>query len=66
MFREFYFTLKNDLQGRGFLKRKMFNEIDKKIYLLDSTVISLCIKIFDLSKISQTKRGSKTTHFVRL
>jgi len=47
MFREFYFSLKNDLQGRGFLKRKMFNEIDKKIYLLDSTVISLCIKVFD-------------------
>ncbi len=57
MFREFYFLLKNDLQGRGFLKRKMFNEIDKKIYLLDSTVISLCIKVFDLSKISQTKRS---------
>jgi len=34
MFRDFYFMLKNDLQGKGFLKRKMFNQIDKKIYLL--------------------------------
>jgi hypothetical protein len=44
MFREFYFSLKNDLQGRGFLKRKMFNEIYKKIYLLDSSVISYVLK----------------------
>ena len=59
MFREFYFTLKNDLQGRGFLKRKMFNEIDKKIYLLDSTVISLCIKVFDWAKYRKQKGAVK-------
>jgi len=59
MFREFYFSLKNDLQGRGFLKRKMFNEIDKKIYLLDSTVISLCIKVFDWAKYRKQKGAVK-------
>lgn len=59
MFREFYFMLKNDLQERGFLKRKMFNEIDKKIYLLDSTVISLCIKVFDWAKYRQQKGAVK-------
>jgi len=59
MFREFYFLLKNDLQGRGFLKRKMFNEIDKKIYLLDSTVISLCIKVFDWAKYRKQKGAVK-------
>jgi len=59
MFRDFYFSLKNDLQGRGFLKRKMFNDIDKKIYLLDSTVISLCIKVFDWAKYRKQKGAVK-------
>jgi hypothetical protein len=59
MFRDFYFKLKNDLQGRGYLKRKMFNEIDKKIYLLDSTVISLCIKVFDWATYRKQKGAVK-------
>ena len=59
MFRDFYFALKNDLQGRGFLKRKVFNDIDKKIYLLDSTVISLCIKVFDWAKYRKQKGAIK-------
>lgn len=33
--------------------------IDKKIYLLDSTVISLCIKVFDWAKYRQQKRAVK-------
>jgi hypothetical protein len=59
VFRDFYFTLKNDLQNRGFLKRKMFNEIDKKIYLLDSTIISLCIKVFDWATYRKQKGAVK-------
>ena len=59
LFREFYFKLKNDLQGRGYLKRKIFNEIDKKIYLLDSTVISLCIKVFDWATYRKQKGAVK-------
>lgn len=59
LFREFYFLLKNDLQARGFLKRKMFNDIDKKIYLLDSTVITLCLKVFDWAKYRQQKGAVK-------
>ncbi len=61
MFRDFYFSLKNDLQGRGFLKRKMFNKIDKKIYLLDSSVISLCLTIFDWATYRQ-KKGAVKLH----
>jgi len=59
MFREFYFMLKNDLQNKGFLKCKMFNEVDKKIYLLDSTVISLCIKVFDWATYRKQKGAIK-------
>jgi len=59
MFREFYFLLKNSLQDRGFLQRKMFNDIDKKIYLLDSTIISLCLKVFDWAKYRKEKGAVK-------
>jgi len=59
MFRDFYFMLKNDLQGRGYLKRKMFNKIDKKIYLLDSTVISLCLNVFDWATYRKQKGAVK-------
>ena len=59
IFREFYFRLKNDLQGRGYLQRKMFNKIDKKIYLLDSTLISLCIKVFDWATYRKQKGAVK-------
>lgn len=59
VFRDFYFTLKNDLQNRGFLKRKMFNKIDKKIFLLDSTIISLCIKVFDWATYRKQKGAVK-------
>jgi len=61
MFRDFYFTLKNDLQSRGFLKRKMFNKIDKEIYLLDSSVISLCLTVFDWATYRQ-KKGAVKLH----
>lgn len=59
MFREFYFLMKNTLQSRGFLQRKVFNDIDRKIYLLDSTIISLCLKVFDWAKYRKEKGAVK-------
>jgi len=47
MFREFYFLLKEHLQNKEHLKSKKFKGIKRKIYLLDSTIISLCLKVFD-------------------
>ncbi|MEW6701456.1 MAG: DUF4372 domain-containing protein [Bacteroidota bacterium] len=41
MFREFYFLLKEELQKKGHLTRKKFKKINRKIYMLDSTVIIL-------------------------
>ena len=37
----------------------MFKNIDKKIYLLDSTIISLCLKIFDWAKYRRQKGAVK-------
>jgi len=59
MFRDYYFSLKNNLQARGYLKRKIFNDIDRKIYLLDSTIITLCIKVFDWAKYKKQKGAVK-------
>ncbi len=59
MFREFYFLLKENLQKKGHLKRKKFKTIKRKIYLLDSTIISLCLKVFDWAKYRQEKGAIK-------
>jgi hypothetical protein len=59
MFREFYFLLFAELQTKGHFKREKFNKIKKKIYLLDSTIISVCIKIFDWAKYQKEKGAVK-------
>lgn len=59
MFREYYFLLKEKLQKEGYLSRKKFNRIDRKIYLLDSTIISVCLSVFDWAKYRQEKGAIK-------
>jgi len=59
MFREFYFLLKEHLQNKEHLKRKKFKGIKRKIYLLDSSIIGLCLKVFDWAKYRQEKGAIK-------
>jgi hypothetical protein len=59
MFREFYYLLKEDLQSRGYLRRTKFKKIKRKIYLLDATIISLCLKVFDWAKYRKEKGAIK-------
>ena len=59
MFREFYFKLLGHLQNQGYFGRKKFKKIKRKIYLLDSTVISVCLKVFDWAKYRQEKGAIK-------
>jgi hypothetical protein len=59
MFREFYFLLKENLQNEGYLERKKFKKIKRKIYMLDSKIISLCLKVFDWAKYRQEKGAIK-------
>jgi hypothetical protein len=59
MFREFYLIIKEDLHSKGYLKREKFKRIKRKIYMLDSTVISLCLKVFDWAKYRQEKGAIK-------
>jgi hypothetical protein len=59
MFREFYFQLLEQIQNQGNFRRKKFKKIKRKIYLLDSTIISVCLKIFDWAKYRQEKGAIK-------
>ena len=59
MFREFYFQLLEHLQNQGNFGRKKFQKIKRKIYLLDSTIISVCLKVFDWAKYRQEKGAIK-------
>lgn len=62
MFRDFYFRLKDHFQQETpFLRRKKFKTIKRKIYMLDSTVISLCLKVFDWA-VYQHEKGAIKLH----
>jgi IS4 transposase len=60
MFRELYFLMKDQIQKEGqFLQRKKFKEINRKIYMLDSSIISVCIKVFPWATYGQQKGAIK-------
>ena len=59
MFREMFFLLYEDFQRRGYFKRKKFKGIKRKIFMLDSTIISVCIKVFDWAKYKKEKGAIK-------
>lgn len=60
MFREVYIQLKEYLQKDGkHLQRKQFHFIDRKIYMLDSTIINLCLKIFSWATYRNQKGAIK-------
>lgn len=60
MFREVYFQLKEYLQKDGkLLQRKQFHFIDRKIYMLDSTIINLCLRIFSWATYRNQKGAIK-------
>lgn len=55
MFREFFFLLYEDFHKRSHFKRKKSKCIKKKIFMFDSTIISVCIKVFDSAKYKKEK-----------
>lgn len=59
MFRDFYFMLKEKLHAEGYFIRKKLRKINKKIYLLDSSIISVCSSVFDWAKYRQEKGAIK-------
>jgi hypothetical protein len=58
LFQDYYFVLLNKLSGIAQFKQVRF-KIKAKIYLLDSTTISLCLNLFDWAKFRKRKGAVK-------
>jgi len=60
LFRDFYYVLRKSLGQQAGFKQVKFR-IKSKIFLLDSSTISLCLSIFDWAKY-KTKKGAIKLH----
>ena len=58
LFEHFYYSLQHHLQGLGGYQKVKFR-IKSKIYLLDSTTISLCLSLFDWARYRRQKGAIK-------
>lgn len=58
LFRDYYYSLLTSLGQQAHLKRVKF-KIKSKIFLLDSTTISLCLSLFDWAKYKTAKGAIK-------
>lgn len=59
LFRDYYFALLSSLSKDVSFQRIKFKAKIKKIFILDATVISLCLSVFDWAKYRQTKGAIK-------
>jgi hypothetical protein len=57
LFRDFYFSLYDQLKPDGNSSRKLLPK--RKIYILDSTTIDLCLEAYDWAKFRQRKGAIK-------
>lgn len=60
LFRDYYYALMDSLGQQARMKRVKF-KIKSKIFLLDSTTISLCLSLFDWAKY-KTAKGAVKMH----
>lgn len=60
LFRDYYYTLSKQLGQQAGFKQKKFR-IKSKIFLLDASVISLCLSLFDWAEY-KTKKGAVKMH----
>ena len=60
LFRDFYYQLQNQLTHLAGFRQTKF-KIKSKIFLLDSTTISLCLSLFDWAKY-KTHKGAVKMH----
>jgi len=58
LFREYYYSLLGSLGQQAHLRRVKF-KIKSKIFLLDSTTVSLCLSLFDWAKYKTAKGAIK-------
>jgi hypothetical protein len=63
LFRDFYFHLLDHFREQHNFKRVKHKRLKRKIFLVDSTVIPLCLKIFDWAQFRK-KKGAIKLHTV--
>ena len=63
VFMDYYFELLNKLEPSLQRKRKYGHQLKRKIFLVDSTIISLCLSLFDWAKY-RTHKGAVKVHTV--
>lgn len=61
VFSDYYYVLLKGLGQQAHFKRTNF-KIKSKIFLLDSTTISLCLSLFDWAKYKTKKRSRKNAY----
>lgn len=59
LFKDYYFELLEEFRAEGKFKQKKFRIRSKKILLLDSTTITLCLSLYNWASYSQTKGAIK-------
>ena len=63
LFKDFYFELLTRLEGQFQGIRKGLPRLKRKIFLMDATVIPLCLSMFDWAKF-RSKKGGVKLHLV--
>jgi len=59
LFRDYYFELLAKLEGACKRKRQYALRLKRKIYLMDATVVPLCLKLFDWARFRRRKGAIK-------
>ena len=59
LFKDFYFQLLDYFRSRHNFQRSAHKRLKRKIFILDSTTISLCLSLFDWATFRQRKGGIK-------
>lgn len=59
LFRDYYYSLLEDLHTSANFRQVKFKIKSRKILLLDSTIISLCLSLYDWAKYTQSKGAIK-------
>ncbi len=60
LFRDYYLKCKSHFFGKGNRKqRRKFNQVKGKVYMLDASLIHVCLKVFDWAHYRKTKGAMK-------
>jgi len=63
LFEELYFSLLEDLEPSVAKRRKYARRLKRKIFIMDSSIIPLCLSLYDWAKF-RTKKGAIKLHAV--